>query len=62
MLCKPLFISVSKGGAERYPDKAECYPDKVERYPDGGGMLSRWHSVSYPQGCARVLVGAVLWC
>lgn len=34
MLCKPLFIRVSKGGAERYPDKAECYPDEAERYPD----------------------------
>jgi len=27
-------MRVSKGGGERYPDKAERYPDKAERYPD----------------------------
>lgn len=62
MLCKPLFISVSKGGAERYTDKAECYTDKAERYTDGGGMLYRWLPASYPQGFATTLTVVVLWC
>ena len=55
MLCKPLFISVSKGGAERHTDK-------TERYTDGGGMLYRWLPASYPQGFATTLTVVVLWC
>lgn len=61
MLCKPLFISVSKGGVEWYPDKAEWYPDEAEWYPDGSGMVSRWKLTIYPQGFATKLTEAFLW-